>query len=45
MLFAMLVQAAFGDAESASTAMQAVAPVGVSLLKTETMKLQEAAQQ
>jgi hypothetical protein len=39
----LAVQAAFSDADSASTAMQAVAPVGVALLKTEMLKLQEKA--
>jgi hypothetical protein len=38
-----LLQAAFCDADSASTAMQAVAPVGVVLLRTELLKLKEEA--
>ena len=43
MLSVVLLQAAFGDAEMASTAMQAVAPVGVTLLKNETMTIQSSA--
>lgn len=35
-----IVQAAFTDADSASIAMEAVAPVGVVLHKTETLKVQ-----